>query len=83
MLGIFIGYFDEVIKQDFKDFILFVEVLPKASETAMTALVELLKDQDMDINKFVYFSSCYLILCLAKPKLFNDALKITHHIQFT
>ena len=54
MLGIFISYFDEVIKQDFKDFILFAEVLPTASETAIAALVEILKDQDMDINKFVH-----------------------------
>ena len=61
MLRIFISYFDEVIKQDFEDFILFVEVLPTASETAIAALVEILKDQDMDINKFVHFSSCYLI----------------------
>ena len=61
MLRIFISYFDEVIKQDFKDFILFVEVLPTASETAIAALVEILKDHNVDINKFVHFSSCYLI----------------------
>ena len=83
MLGIFISSFYEVTKQVFKDFILFVEISPTASETAMASLVQTLKDQDMDINKFVYLSSCYLIPCLATPKLFNDALKVTHRTQFT
>ena len=51
MLGVFISSFDEVGKHVFKELILFVEVSSMASETAMAALAEILKHQDMDIKQ--------------------------------
>ena len=83
MLGVFISSFDELSKQVFKDFISFVAVSPTPSEIAMAALAETSKDQDMDIKRFSVLFVMVLIPCLAKPMLFNDASKITHHMQST
>ena len=82
MLAVFISSFDEVSTQVLKDFISFAVVSPTASETARQRLQKYWKIKIWTLNKFVYFSSSYLIPCLVKPKLFNDALKITHHMQF-
>lgn len=50
MLRVFIGSFDKVSKHVFEDFILIEEVSPTASEIAMAAFEEILKDEDMDIK---------------------------------
>ena len=50
MLGVFIGSFDKVSKHVFEDFISTVEVSSTASEVAMAAFEEILKDEDMDIK---------------------------------
>ena len=70
MLGVFISSFDEVGKHVFKELILFVEVSSMASETAMAALAEILKHQDMDIKQICLW---YLIPCLA-----NQNCSTTH-----
>ena len=54
MLGIFISSFDKVTKKVFKDFILFLEVSPTTSETAMAAFLERSRYGHKQIRLFVF-----------------------------
>ena len=44
MVGVFLSSFDELSKPDFKGFISLLEVSPRTSEIALTAVAETLKD---------------------------------------
>ena len=54
-----------------------------ASETAIVAVAETSKDRDMDIKTFYLLVFMVLIPCMVKSMWFNDALKVTYHMQFT
>ena len=54
-----------------------------ASETAIVAVAETSKDRDMDIEIFYLLVFMVLIPCMVKSMLFSDALKVTHHMQFS
>ena len=75
MLGVFISSFDEASKQVFKDFISFVEVSPTASETAMEALAERLKEQDMDIKQIHLLVFMVPNSMSGKPKVIQQRIK--------
>ena len=51
-----------------------------AAQTAMAVIAETLKSRGMNIKKIRFLVFMVLIPCLEKPMLFNQALKIRHHM---